>query len=141
MPRKSKFTDDQIKFILDNSYKGAIWLSQQLDIDREWIYQWGADNKISVKKRDYPLVTGRTSWPWPRPYKKYKNLLVMRDGLRCHYCDYLMSYGEAQIDHILAKSRGGSDAPHNLVLACSRCNNLKSTMCYTCPDFRSMIGK
>ena len=141
MPRKYPFTDDQIDFIIRNAYKGGNWLSEQLDVDRASIYQWGTDNKISVKKRDYPVVTGRTSWPWPRPYRKYKNLLVMRDGLRCHYCDYLMSYGEAQIDHILAKARGGSDAPHNLVLACARCNRVKSTLCYTCPEFRSMIGK
>lgn len=140
MPRKPKFTDEQVQFILDNAYKGAIWLSEQLGVNREFIYQWGHDNQVSVKKQDYP-VKGKTAWPWPRPYKKYKKLLIMRDGLRCHYCDYLMTFDEAQIDHIVAKARGGSDAPHNLVLACARCNNKKSTLCYSCPEFRNAIGK
>lgn len=142
MPRTPKFTNEQIDFILENAHKGAIWLSDELDIDRAWIYQWGTDNKISVKKRDYPVKEMKIKAnKWPRRYNRYKQLLVMRDGLRCHYCDYLMNYDEAQVDHIKAKARDGSDAPHNLVLACARCNGLKSTLCYNCPEFRDVIGK
>jgi hypothetical protein len=141
MPRTPKFNDNQIDFILKNAHKGAIWLADQLDTDKAWIYQWGTDNKISVKKRDYPVKESkRLSNKWPRRYNRYKQLLVMRDGLRCHYCDYLMTYTEAQVDHVKAKARGGTDAPHNLVLACSKCNVLKSTLCYTCPEFRDVIG-
>jgi 5-methylcytosine-specific restriction endonuclease McrA len=141
MPRKSNFTEEQIAFILKNADKGGTWLSEQLNVDRAWIYQWGTDNKISVKKRDYPLKEMKIKAnKWPRRYNRYKQLLVMRDGLRCHYCDYLMTYTEAQVDHIKAKARGGSDAPINLVLACARCNGLKSTLCYTCPEFRDVIS-
>jgi 5-methylcytosine-specific restriction endonuclease McrA len=141
MPRKSNFTEEQISFILENADKGGIWLSEQLNVDRAWIYQWGTDNKISVKKRDYPVREMKIKAnKWPRRYNRYKQLLVMRDGLRCHYCDYLMTYDEVQVDHVKAKARGGSDAPHNLVLACARCNGLKSTLCYTCPEFRDVIG-
>ena len=140
MPRKYPFTDDQLTFMINNAHKGATWLAEELQVDRAWIYQWGTDNKISVKKRDYPVKETKSHYRWPRMYRKYKQLLVLRDGLRCHYCDYLMTYDEAQIDHIQAKVRGGSDAPHNLVLACSRCNNLKSTLCYTCPEFRDVIN-
>jgi hypothetical protein len=141
MPRKYPFTNDQLTFMINNAHKGATWLSEELQIDRACIYQWGTDNKISVKKRDYPVKQSkRQSNKWPRRYNRYKQLLVMRDGLRCHYCDYLMNYGEAQVDHIKAKARGGTDAPHNLVLACARCNGIKSTLCYTCPEFRDVIG-
>jgi hypothetical protein len=144
MPRKLKLTDEEKDFIKQNAYKGGKWLADQLGVHPDGIYQYGHDNKISMKNLEVvpkSMSNKRNAWVWPRPYKKYKKLLVERDGLRCHYCDYLMTYQEAQIDHILAKARGGSDAPINLVLACDRCNNIKSTLCYECPEFRNAIGK
>ena len=148
MPRKPKFTNEQILFILKNSAQGGIWLSQQLNVDRAAIYQWGTDNKISVKKRGEKahkndkrieqMKVGCSSWP--KKHNRYKRFLVLRDGLRCHYCDISMTYNDAQIDHVLAKARGGSDAPTNLVLACASCNRKKSTLCYRCPEFRDAIA-
>jgi hypothetical protein len=144
MPRNPRFNEEQIQFIMENKHKGAQYLADELGVKREDMYHWGTRNKISVKKRDYPakdcMPSNRTAWAWPRHYSKNKKNLVMRDGLRCHYCDYLMSYDEAQIDHVLPKVRGGSDAPFNLVLCCARCNNLKSTLCYSCPEFRNAIS-
>ena len=142
MPSNPNFTDEQIEFILENAHKGAQWLSDQLGVERRVMYHWGTRNKISVKKRDYPVkYTGkRDSWAWPRHYSKYKKDLVTRDGLRCHYCDYLMTYEEAQIDHVIPKVRGGSDAPFNLVLACYRCNHIKGALCYECPEFRNKLS-
>ena len=143
MPRKCKFTESEVQFIMDNAYKGATWLAEQLQIPRAWIYQWGTDNGISVKRRDYPgrRKSSKNSHKWPRRYGKYKKLLVERDGLICHYCNSVMTYEQAQIDHIQPKVRGGSDAPVNLVLACPSCNHKKSTLCYSCPEFRDAITK
>ena len=143
MPRKCKFTDQQLEFIKANAHKGAIWLSEQLLIPRAWIYQWGTDNGISVKRRDYPArnLKSRNSHKWPRQYQKYKQFLVERDGLVCHYCHQNIDYDDAQIDHVIPKVRGGSDAPINLVLACPSCNHIKATLCYSCPDFRNEITK
>ena len=144
MPRTLRFTDEQKEFVKANAHKGAKWLANELGVNIAWIYQYGHDNKISVKNQEVlpkSMKDKRSSWAWPRHYKHYKKLLVERDGLRCHYCDYLMRYEEAQIDHVIAKARGGSDAPINLVLACARCNGLKSTLCYSCPEFRDAIGK
>lgn len=143
MPRKCKFTDTQLEFIQANLHKGATWLSEQLQIPRAWIYQWGTDNGISVKRRDYPVrnLNSRNSHKWPRQYQKYKTFLVERDGLVCHYCDQPMDYDDAQIDHVVPRVRGGSDAPINLVLACPSCNHIKATLCYSCPDFREAITK
>ena len=148
MPRKPKFTNEQILFILKNSTQGGNWLSQQLNVDRAAIYQWATDNKISVKKggktahkndkRIKKMKVGCSSWP--KKHISYKRFLVLRDGLRCHYCDISMTYNDDQIDHVLAKARGGSDAPTNLVLACARCNHKKSTLCYRCPEFRDAIA-
>jgi hypothetical protein len=146
MPR-NRLTENERAFVRENASKGGNWLAEQLGIDRAFIYQYATDAKISVKKggrlepQDKAVVKlARTCMSWPRKHHYYKKLLVERDGLRCHYCDTLMTYADAQIDHILAKARGGTDAPSNLVLACARCNNAKSTLCYTCPEFRNAIG-
>ncbi len=146
MPRK--LTEEQKAFIEANAIMGGNWLAEKLQIDRAFIYQYATDNKISVKKggktdpRDRALAKrSRTCMSWPRKHHKYKALLVERDGLRCHYCDVLMAYSEAQIDHIIPKARAGTDAPSNLVLACARCNHIKSTLCYTCPEFRDAIAE
>jgi 5-methylcytosine-specific restriction endonuclease McrA len=141
-------TDKQKDFIHENAHQGGSWLADQLRVDRAAIYQYAHIAKISVKKggRGHPEDSNirkmvNACRPWPRPYRQYKKLLVERDGLRCHYCDVVMNYAEAQIDHIIAKARGGTDAPSNLVLACIRCNHVKSTLCYTCPEFRDAIVK
>lgn len=133
---------EQEAFIREHATKGANWLSEALCVNRQAIYQYAHKEGFSVKKETIPKPmrnVKRNAWAWPRHYLKYKKYLVLRDGLRCHYCDQLMTYDEAQIDHILAKARGGTDAPHNLVLACARCNGLKSTLCYSCPEFREAI--
>ena len=141
-------TDEQKAFIRDNAIMGGNWLAQQLLVDRAAIYQYATIAKISVKKGGKPdpkdkavSKLNRTCMSWPRKHHKYKKLLVERDGLRCHYCDVVMTYAEAQIDHVIAKARGGTDAPSNLVLACAKCNHVKSTLCYTCPEFRDAIEK
>jgi hypothetical protein len=147
MPRNN-LTDKDKLFVRENAALGGNALSQLLNVNRAGIYQFATDEGFSVKKggKHDPAEKAirklkRGHSMWPKQYRRYKKMLVERDGLRCHYCDYLMTYQEAQVDHILAKARGGSDAPINLVLACSRCNNIKSTLCYECPEFRNAIGK
>ena len=143
MPRRLKLNEQQANFVKENAHKGAIWLAEQLQVNRAALYQWGYDNQISVKRRDYPkrYTAVITFQKWPRKYTKYKNLLVKRDGLVCHYCNQPIDYDNAQIDHVIPKVRGGSDAPINLVLACPSCNHIKATLCYSCPDFRNAIAK
>jgi hypothetical protein len=141
-------TDEQKAFIRENALMGGNWLAAQLLVERAAIYQYATDAKISVKKggkvdpKDKAIKSLRTTCrSWPRKYHYYKKLLVERDGLRCHYCDVVMTYKDAQIDHIIPKARSGTDAPSNLVLACAMCNHVKSTLCYTCPEFRDAIAK
>ena len=147
MPRKNKFTLQQQQFIKDNASMGGNWLADALQVNRAYIYQYATDEGFSVKKngktspedrRIKRMTVGKCSWP--RKYRMYKQELVMRDGLKCHYCEDMMTFDEAQVDHIVAKARGGTDAPHNLVLACARCNRIKSTLCYSCPEFREAIA-
>ena len=51
---------------------------------------------------------------------------------RCRYCKQLMVHIPGTVldssvtwDHVVPRSRGGSNAVENLVLACRSCNNLK----------------
>ena len=76
-------------------------------------------------------------FPWPSivrlkmyvrvPYRKImlsrKNIL-RRDRFRCQYCG---SRQKLTVDHVLPRSRGGRDAWHNLVAACTSCNNKKGS--------------
>ena len=125
-----------------NKSMGGTWLAKELQVDQAALYQWGTNNKVSLK-RDKSLNKRRQlksmCSKWPKGYKRYKAFIVERDGLRCHYCDSMMKYDEAQIDHKVPRVRGGTDAPHNLVLACARCNNIKGSSCYDCREFRDAI--
>ncbi len=140
MPRRCKFTQEEVEFIIDNAEKGAKWLAEEMGVNVAWIYQWGTDNKISVKKRDY-VTEGlkRSSWKWPRSYLRWKKILVQEQGLHCHYCSISLAYEAAEIDHIVPKAHGGTDLLSNLVISCSDCNHIKGTRCYECPEFRKEV--
>jgi len=61
-------------------------------------------------------------------YAKKANRMkvVVRDGKRCSYCD--ADDVDLELDHIIPKSRGGSDNVKNLVLCCRTCNLAKGNM-------------
>ena len=48
--------------------------------------------------------------------------LFKRDNFQCGYCG---SQKNLTIDHVIPKSRGGSNGWNNLVTCCSRCNSFK----------------
>ena len=148
MPRKIKITAELAEFLKENAHKGGNWLAQETGIDRAFIYQYGSDNgisfkdktKISSKQRKLQGLKGRNKMKWPRPYRRQKAFIIKRDGLNCHYCGRELTIAEVQIDHVIPQVRGGSDSPDNLVVSCSRCNNLKGSCCYSCPEFRNSIN-
>jgi 5-methylcytosine-specific restriction endonuclease McrA len=49
--------------------------------------------------------------------------ILKRDGYRCQYCG--TKEGPLTIDHVIPKTRQGTDSWENLVCACVRCNNKK----------------
>lgn len=46
--------------------------------------------------------------------------IIARDGARCAYCG--TTHGRFHIDHIVPRSKGGTNHPDNLTVACARCN-------------------
>ena len=70
-------------------------------------------------------MTARTaSWHgthWCRPTTRLA--IYLRDGMACAYCGATVEDGTLlTLDHLMPDSRGGSNAPTNLVTACRRCN-------------------
>jgi hypothetical protein len=55
-------------------------------------------------------------------------LLASRDGEHCVWCTKPLTYRcpDATVDHIVCRSRGGSNSLENLVLACARCNHRRA---------------
>jgi 5-methylcytosine-specific restriction endonuclease McrA len=47
-------------------------------------------------------------------------------GGRCWYCTRPVRSREATVDHVLAKSRGGTNEWANVVMACRQCNERKA---------------
>jgi 5-methylcytosine-specific restriction endonuclease McrA len=57
---------------------------------------------------------------------------------RCFFCDKQLSRQKKTRDHLIPKSRNGSNARSNIVDACRDCNNLKG--CLTLEEFRVVIA-
>jgi hypothetical protein len=51
--------------------------------------------------------------------------LFARDGYLCLYCGKSFPSRELTRDHVIPRSRGGSDSWSNVVSCCHRCNHLK----------------
>lgn len=63
--------------------------------------------------------------PWWMKWSLIKRHLAAFHGPLCYYCK--KTRGKT-LDHKVPMSRGGDDSLGNLVLACSRCNELKDDM-------------
>src|SRR5215831_18524275 len=88
---------------------------------------------------DRVLRSPRFTWPVPsvvrlkayinvRKYERRGNLRVrifLRDGYRCQYCGIVKDPNDLTIDHIIPRSRGGTNDALNLCAACIPCNNRK----------------
>lgn len=49
----------------------------------------------------------------------------MRDNFKCRYCGKTANEKELEVDHVVPRSRGGSNAMINLVTSCFECNRGK----------------
>ena len=77
------------------------------------------------------LVTARTDIPRrtdidaPIPYRKQKHVLFGRQEGRCGGCKIEFLFKIMEVDHVVPRSRGGTDHPENLQLLCPNCNRIK----------------
>ena len=61
----------------------------------------------------------------PRESVCTKMNIFMRDLFQCQYCGVRISQGNATIDHVVPRSRGGEITWKNAVTSCKDCNNKK----------------
>ena len=54
--------------------------------------------------------------------------IILRDGGRCMYCGHPFRSEDLTLDHIVPRSRGGSNEWHNLVACCKKDNHRKGDM-------------
>lgn len=52
--------------------------------------------------------------------------ILHRDHFACRYCGCTPGSDLLEVDHLVPRSRGGSNCPANLVAACKTCNSRKS---------------
>lgn len=87
-----------------------------------------------------PEIPSRYSYPptWSRRERlEIVRDLAARDGQwTCSYCETLLDETTAQIDHVVPRSRGGSDDMRNLALACGPCNRRKGNQLVEELDWR-----
>ena len=60
-----------------------------------------------------------------RQYRSYKHTLYGLQEGKCNGCEVLLPFRNLTIDHIIPRSRGGTDDPDNLQLLCGACNSTK----------------
>ncbi len=77
------------------------------------------------------LVTARTDIPRrtdiekPINYRRNKHVLFGRQEGQCNGCRMEFPFKMFDVDHVIPRSRGGTDHLDNLQLLCSHCNRLK----------------
>ena len=77
------------------------------------------------------LVTARTDIPQrtdieaPIPYRQNKHVLFGQQEGRCAGCKHDFLFQIFEVDHIIPRSRGGTDHIENLQMLCSSCNRIK----------------
>jgi len=63
-------------------------------------------------------------------YENVKMYVRARDRYMCQYCGVVRP-PDLEVDHIVPRSRGGSNRPDNLVVACHDCNQRKGNLTAT----------
>jgi 5-methylcytosine-specific restriction endonuclease McrA len=73
-------------------------------------------------------------------WQRLRRFIFQRDRYCCRYCSKALVPGidEITIDHVVARARGGTSHPKNLVTACKRCNFTKKDL--TVFQFKRMLA-
>ena len=75
-----------------------------------------------VHRTDIPKRTDIGKIPHYRTQKH--TLFGLQEGI-CNGCRVTFPFRNFTVDHVISRSRGGTDHPDNLQLLCAACNSLK----------------
>jgi len=102
----------------------SIWTSKSCELDKNQYEILSSAKNIHFK----PSVVALTRYNGiPRYEIRFcRASLYERDSGKCQYCGKRISRGDATIDHVQPRSKGGKNSWSNAVLACKSCNSVKS---------------
>lgn len=87
--------------------------------------------EMSIGPMYHSMVTARTDIPRrtdldkPINYRRNRHVLFGRQEGRCNGCKLEFPFKNMTVDHVIPKSKGGTDHLENLQLLCNYCNSLK----------------
>ncbi len=81
---------------------------------------------LNIRQPTVLILSSYDKIPSRRPKFTLKNI-ARRDGNRCQYSGKILTPDRMSMDHVLPLSRGGADAPENVVLADKEVNNRKGS--------------
>jgi len=110
------------------------WCLENIDRVRENAKKGYKNNKEQCRERGTKRRALKLSCEIIVPYKKAD--IVKRDGEKCYLCGKTPKV--IHLDHILPISRGGSDKPENIKIACKKCNLSKQNKFLT--EFKKWRG-
>ena len=86
---------------------------------------WVTQADKVIHRTDIPKRTDIGKIP---PYKTHKHTLYGQQEGRCNGCGHHFPFQNFTVDHVVPKSKGGTDHLENLQLLCNHCNSMKGTM-------------
>jgi len=122
---------------IDAEHERLVWDAVEQLADRiiEWPRSWnlldGEGGWIAELLQHALERRGMASvWEPIKPRSEITRL-AMRDGWECRYCAVRLGMDDDRerptVDHVIPRSRGGSNDMTNKVLCCRSCNSRKST--------------
>ena len=85
---------------------------------------WIENVKFDMQRLRNPAISGKEYQQGALAGYELKEYLLEKFNRKCAYCD--KSGIPLNVDHVVPRARGGTDAVSNLVLACVKCNQKKS---------------
>ena len=70
-------------------------------------------------------IPARTDVDAPKNYRQNKHVLYGQQEGRCGGCATLFEFRNFEVDHVIPRSKGGTDHLGNLQLLCGHCNRVK----------------
>ncbi|MDZ5455043.1 RNA-guided endonuclease IscB [Azohydromonas lata] len=119
-------------------------LQHRVDTTQTWvarIRRWAPVAALSselvrfdMRALDNPDIEGAQYQQGTLAGYELREYLLVKWGRTCAYCD--CAGVPLQVEHIVARARGGSNRTSNLTLACARCNTAKAAR-----DVREFLAK
>ena len=105
---------------IDLSSKAVELVNERLRGEMGDLFHWG----FVTARTDIPQ---RTDIDAPKNYRQNRHVLYGAQEGRCNGCRSHFEFRHLEVDHIVPRSRGGTDHLENLQLLCGYCNRVKGT--------------